>query len=67
MTITNELANEIENYLKERLGSHPYILLLGESGTSHSGVITNLDGKSMTAVLECFAEAARNTWEVGNN
>jgi len=66
--MTNELANEIETYLTEKLApTHGFILLIGETETSHSGIISNYEGEAVIKILKEFAHVAYQSDPGTNN
>ena len=58
--MTNELAKEVEDFLLEKLSpDHGFILIIGETGTSHSGIISNYDGSTVVEILHSFAKISK--------
>jgi hypothetical protein len=57
--MTKELANEIETFLTKKLTpEHGFVLLIGETETSHSGIISNYPGETVVKILKECAHIA---------
>jgi len=65
--MTNELAKEVEDFLLEKLSpEHGFILIIGQTGTSHSGIISNYGGETVVEILKNFAKIGKPQ-KIGNN
>jgi hypothetical protein len=57
--MTNELADEIEKYLNDKLlPIHGYVLIFGVMETGQTGIISNYSGDNVISLLKEFANIA---------
>jgi hypothetical protein len=57
--MTKALADKIEAFLTANLDpEHGYILIVGETGTTNTGIISNYSGERVSQILKTFADVS---------
>jgi hypothetical protein len=57
--MTKALADKIETFLNENLEpEHGYVLIVGQIGTTQTGIISNYPGEKVTEILKTFSDLA---------